>query len=440
MNLYDIIKQLQTIDYSFIYSRLEELRQTTLSLMEGSIKQNVDADKYNESINYLAKTFNKISIYITNRANIIISNHKNVENELNDQYLYFSLLKDYLYNFVLNYYRTLNDIISLKSVSYTENEKYSEIIDITKLQNEMKSNSELLYNISQKQLNVISSIKKECLEEKRRLEENKKEEEENNDIFDLGIIDYGDYDLKKDGKPKKGFIFPSNNKGDANDNKKKDFEETLEEFKISTETEINFQITNWTVNFASTSSAKKECGWDYQFGWQYPCIFPAFPLLQIRLGFRVEIYMKFIVGLEFVFNKENEKLKFDFKPLIDFNLGVKISAIAETGVYAGFGSICGGIEGSLLDARAGARIYYSFKYSCTDFYLYLALNSFKFKAYFRGEINLWFYKVKVTLIDVEFGLPEGSLYNCTFYIRYNWFEEFSQPDKKCLSSNLFALL
>ena len=36
--LYDVIKQLQTMDYSFIYSRLEELRQATLSLMEGSVK------------------------------------------------------------------------------------------------------------------------------------------------------------------------------------------------------------------------------------------------------------------------------------------------------------------------------------------------------------------------------------------------------------------
>ena len=148
--------------------------------------------------------------------------------------------------------------------------------------------------------------------------------------------------------------------------------------------------------------------------------------------------MKFIVGLEIIFNKEKVRFEFDIKPLIDFNVGAKISAIAETGLYAGIASICGGIEGSLFDARAGARVYYSFKYSCTDFYFYLALNSFQFKAYFRAEIKIFFHKIKVTLIDIDFGLPEGSLYNCTFYIRYNWFKEWNQPEKKCLSSNLFA--
>ena len=102
----------------------------------------MDIDKYNELNNYATKKLSKISIYITNRTNTIISNHENVLNKLKDQYLYLSLIKDNLYYFVLNYYLNLNNIISIKSISYSQKEKYDEKIDKTLLKKDMEWNSE----------------------------------------------------------------------------------------------------------------------------------------------------------------------------------------------------------------------------------------------------------------------------------------------------------
>jgi len=59
-----------------------------------------------------------------------------------------------------------------------------------------------LYKVSEKQLNLISTLKKESLMEKRRLREIDRK-----DTLDLGIIDFGDYDTQN-GEFKKGFIPP----------------------------------------------------------------------------------------------------------------------------------------------------------------------------------------------------------------------------------------
>ena len=421
--LYDIVKQIEAIDYNFIYNSLEELRQTILTFVNGYVKQNAD-DKYEEINNYVSKIFNKISIYITARASTITSKHISFVNKLKDQYLYFTLLKDYIYEFALIYYRSLKNIISLKAQIYREGEKYSTTIDESKLENDKNTNSEFLYKVSEKQLNLISTLKKESLMEKRRLREIDRK-----DTLDLGIIDFGDYDTQN-GEFKKGFIPPGY---EDKNNGKKGLEKKFEKWKVSVETEIKFDLENLTLSIKT--SGKKEWGKDGHFGYQYPLYFPAFPLFQFRFGFKFEIYIKFIFGIELLLDaSKKDGLSADFRVLLEFSVGVKVNVRAEIGLFSGFLNVCGGVEGTIFDARAGIRIYLSVKDGYADLYIYFQLNSFLFKIFIEVQVKVVFWKIRIVLYEKEFSFLKNPLFQCSFFIRFNWHEEYILPIKGCDSN------
>ena len=289
----------------------------------------------------------------------------------------------------------------------------------------------MMYNISQKQLNLISTIKKESLGEKRRLEE-----DDNEDTLDLGILDYGDFEKDDEGKIKKGFILPKDDDDDNtnDDNKEKSLADKMKDAKISIETEIKIEFKSWSEIYITTkTSVKKEWSTGDSFHYQYIFAFPSFPTFQLRLGFKFEIFIKFVIGLDIILGKEEDGFKFDIRGLIDFTAGIEIKATAEAGIYLGVVDGVVGISGSLFSDRVGVRIYISFMDSYLDFYVYLQVNEFKFHIFLELRANLGIYKGSYRPFDEDFSPFEGSLFDCSFYIRVNWFKESSDPVKKCAS-------
>ena len=211
--------------------------------------------------------------------------------------------------------------------------------------------------------------------EKRRLRESDRK-----DTLDLGIIDFGDYDTQN-GEFKKGFIPPGY---EDKNNGKKGLEKKLEKWKVSVETEIKFDLENLTLSIKT--SGKKELGKDGHFGYQYPLYFPAFPLFQFRFGFKFEIYIKFIFGIELLLDaSKKDGLSADFRVLLDFSVGVKVNVRAEIGLFSGFLNVYGGVEGTIFDARAGIRFFLSVKDGYVDLYIvrelyFLTTQTFKFKG------------------------------------------------------------
>jgi hypothetical protein len=72
-----------------------------------------------------------------------------------------------------------------------------------------------------------------------------------------------------------------------------------------------------------------------EYNWQISFSFPEFPIFQIRLRIKFEIYIKFIIGLYIIFNKEKDGFKFDASVLLYLLEGIKVSPSVEAGVYIG---------------------------------------------------------------------------------------------------------
>ena len=110
---------------------------------------------------------------------------------MKDQYLYLSLIEDYLPNYILNYYRMLNQIISVKTVSYTKKEEYDVHFDEKIFEEEYKRNKEMLDKFSKSQNKYVKDIE----------EGTKDKKDDDDDDYD-DVLDedfgYGDFDYDKD--------------------------------------------------------------------------------------------------------------------------------------------------------------------------------------------------------------------------------------------------
>ena len=104
---------------------------------------------------------------------------------------------------------------------------------------------------------------------------------------------------------------------------------------------------------------------------------------------------------------------------------------AEIGVYAGFASVCGGVEGTIFDARIGFKIYISIKDGYADLYIYFQLNSFLFKIFIEAQVKVVFWKIKIVLYENEFSFLDNPLFQCSFFVRFNWHEEYIEPIGGC---------
>ena len=131
---------------------------------------------------------------------------------------------------------------------------------------------------------------------------------------------------------------------------------------------------------------------------------------------------------------KKDGLSADFRVLLDFSVGVKVNVRAEIGLFSGFLNVYGGVEGTIFDARAGIRFFLSVKDGYVDLYIYFQLNSFLFKIFIEVQVKVVFWKIRIVLYENEFSFLKNPLFQCSFFIRFNWHEEYIQPIKGCDSN------
>ena len=422
----------QNLDFSFISHHLSDLRNSVNSNLLPSLKQMLEnVNDYYLLEEMIIRTLNKVINFFSDKLSLLVENKKKLLNKLKDQYLYLSLIKDYIPNYILNYYRMFNQIISIKTVSYTKKEEYDVTFDKKKFLEDYLRNKEMLKRTSQSQNNYLINMKE------------KTEEDEEDGFDDVLEEDFGYGDVaEQDDEFAKGVILfpgdlddPSKDNNDEKESKLDKWGKKLVEEKISLETEITYEFKNWS-NFEVNikNNAAKEWGWFDFITVQFPIVFPALPQLQFRCGIKFELYVKLKIGVEISINLKTEDGKFDPSTdiglLIDFSLGIKLTIFAEVGFYGAVISVKGGIEGTIADVRAGFKLSFNLVKFYSDFYIYLKFYAFLFRVYAEAEIDIKFWKVTARFVDIPFGINEPLL-ECSFLIRYNWFKEFSEPVKKC---------
>ena len=180
------------LDFSFISMHLNSLRNKVISdfllYLKGILENENDyyllEDMIMKSLNIITNIFSDILILLIEKKKIVI-------NKLKDQYLYLSLIEDYLPNYILNYYRMLNQIISVKTVSYTKKEEYDVHFDEKIFEEEYKRNKEMLDKFSKSQNKYVKDIE----------EGTKDKKDDDDDDYD-DVLDedfgYGDLDYDKD--------------------------------------------------------------------------------------------------------------------------------------------------------------------------------------------------------------------------------------------------
>ena len=429
--LYYHIRDLeQILSFDFLYPMLTHLKDRLnmwLYLSENSFGNQYEFDLFKKMI---IKYYNILSDFISKRMDIVFENSKRVINELKDHYLYLSLINDVLPNYILNYYRTLNQIISVKAKSRTEKEEFNVIIDLKKIKEKMeeekKRNEELLKKTAEFQNELLKKLKKET-----------EKEEEENDYDDVRDFDYGYGDPDEDdGQFKKAWTrHPDDNKEEEPETKLEKLAKKMQKAKISLESEITYEFKNWS-NWEKKikTNAAKEWGWDDHASYQFPIVFAAFPALQFRFGIKIELYVKLKIGIEIALNLKmvngNFKPSLDISLLIDFSLGIKVNVFAEVGLYGGVASLRGGIEGTLADVKLGLRILINFVDKYTDIYIYILFNAFRFTVYIVEEVDFKIWKGSAKLVDISFGMDK-PLFECSFLIRFNFYLENSEPVKTC---------
>ena len=356
----------------------------------------------------IMKSLNKVTNFFSDKLNLLTENRNRIIDTLKDKYLFLSSIKNYLPNYILGYYRMLNQIISLKTVSYTKKEKYNVDFDTKTLMEDFKRNKEMLERAAKKRNAYLN-----CVEEGTK----KNEENEPPDYDDVLDEDFGYGDVDEDGGQfASGFIpYPDElddgDDDDDNESKLDKWGKALEKRKISFETEIAFEFKNWS-NFEMKikNNAAKEWGWDGHMSAQFPIIFPALPQLQFRCGIKFEISVKLKVGVEFAVNIKIEdavlKPSIDLGLLIDFSFNMKVVIFAEVGYYGAVVSVKGGIEGTIADVRAGFKLSFNFLKFYSDFYIYLKFYAWLFRIYVESEIDIKIWKLKARFVDIPFGLDE----------------------------------
>ena len=201
----------------------------------------------------------------------------------------------------------------------------------------------------------------------------------------------------------------------------KKLEKKMEELHLAAESEITFSFKE--RKFAVTTKA----GWEYEksvkFGWQFPFCFPAVPLIQIRIGIKVQLGFTIGIGIQMDFKYENNKPDFAISFYVTFTIKLRLSVTAEAGVYTGFLDVYAGVEGILLDVTAQFRFYVYFNKLYYEFYTNFRISALQFRIYVEVLVQIWlvFYTVKIkkTLYDQSYGLTTPLL-NMYYYVKLNF--------------------
>ena len=463
-NVYQIKGKIRTLRDNYlnniIQNFLENLSKNVTEINEDLILR-IEAKNYQKYKKVLYFYYETIRDYVNNITNYISKKSDKYLNSLDNAYDYFYCFSGLSNKKLYTYYKTFLFLISTK-YSVVKEDYYKKYFGVTPNQfdiigdpnshdtyltvarlafeDEVEKNQDLMKGVLALNYEALLNLKVEL-----GFHNITGEEEEDPDILEMDF-DADDFELediiKEDDKGKKYVTKTHHFEDDDDDNKKKDDKDSedkstdtkkkdksfMEEVEKSVEVDLEFTIKNWQIYFNLKITAKLEYGDDKKWGVETIIAFPAFPLFQIRIGIRFEIGFKITAGAEFTL-KRDEKDGFgaQFKILIEFEVYAKLIAYAQAGIYLGKEpfevSVYGGVDGTIIEARAGFKLYFYIGKNEMEVFIYLQLYTFTFRAYIEAKAKLFgFIDWKKPLFDKRFGMttPIGEL---GLYIKYNYYGE-----------------
>ena len=198
-------------------------------------------------------------------------------------------------------------------------------------------------------------------------------------------------------------------------------------FKCESEIKVNWDnLLDSTISTTIGYDKTKEI----KVGWQHPFFFAAFPILQLRIGFKASIYFKMNIGLLIDMGNTEDGFKVKIKINVEFRIGAKVDLVTELGLYGGIAKVYGGFEGTILDANVGFRFMMHIFDGYFEIYINLSVNAFQCRLYVETAVNLFVYEAKAVLYDKKFGL-EVPLLNAYSYIKISFYGQVLDSNKDC---------
>ena len=201
----------------------------------------------------------------------------------------------------------------------------------------------------------------------------------------------------------------------------------MDQVETSVDVSLGLKIKNWQIYFDIHVVLKSELHKDKKWGTECIMSFPSFPLFQLKIGIRFEIGFTISIGVEGTFTRdEKEGYSFGFKVLVEFEIYAKLIAYAQAGLFVGkekLGmSVYGGIDGTILDARTGFKLYIYLTKNENEFYLYFNLYIFQARAYIETKVKILFVNWKETIVEKKFGMTTPII-GLGLYFKYNYYGE-----------------
>ena len=388
----------------------------------------------------------KLNNYVGNITGSIISISGKYMDIINDFYSTHQITGEMISNKISAYYRDLDTLIGAK---------YSDIKEEEYVAASSYKNSE---SNLQKQYEVGKVVLLKTVEIQSEMEIAIKNDtkkiwgwiEDDPDEIEITALEFNDYDWqdadnaneKWDPEDKHNYMMRTKPKEEQNKKesafvkKGKELEKKMDDLNLKFESEIK---VNWhnLLNSTITTTLGFDRTKEIKSGWQHPFFFAGFPILQLRMGFKVSIYFRTILGLIIDMGNFGDDFEIKLKIKLEFRIGAKLDLVAELGLYAGIASVYGGVEGTFFDANVGFRFMLHIFDKFYEIYINLSINAFQCRYYVEAAVNLFIYKTKAVLIDEKFGL-EVPLLNVYSYVKKDFNGQLLASKKDCESIRDFT--
>ena len=276
-------------------------------------------------------------------------------------------------------------------------------------------------NITEKEEDPeIMKIGFDAVEFKLKKTDDKQKQQDKNEYIISGDVEDDDDDDKKD----KSKDSDKDNSKDKDIDKKKSL---LDDIEKSVEKSLGLRIKYWQMFFDIKLVHISEVYKNTKWGTENIIDFPSFPTFQLRLGLKFEIGINTLVGNEGSLSQDEEEgFDYGFKILCEFDISIKTIAYAQAGIFLGEYpveySIYGGIYGTIVDSRAGFKLYCYMGKNENEFYIYLSLYTFEARAFIQIRLILWDFSYVATLYENTFGMATPLIGLCLYH-KYNYYGE-----------------
>ena len=280
----------------------------------------------------------KLNNYVGNITGSIISISGKYMDIINDFYSTHQITGEMISNKISAYYRDLDTLIGAK---------YSDIKEEEYLAASSYKNSE---SNLQKQYEVGKVVLLKTVEIQSEMEIAIKNDtkkiwgwiEDDPDEIEITALEFNDYDWqdadnaneKWDPEDKHNYMMRTKPKEEQNKKesafvkKGKELEKKMDDLNLKFESEIK---VNWhnLLNSTITTTLGFDRTKEIKSGWQHPFFFAGFPILQLRMGFKVSIYFRTILGLIIDMGNFGDDFEIKLKIKLEFRIGAKLDLVAE---------------------------------------------------------------------------------------------------------------